>query len=206
MKSSLLRSLSLFTALCLSAVGVLHASVENGAPAPAFSLPDASGQSVSLADFKGKYVVLEWVNPGCPFVKKFYEPGAMQRFQSQAQELGAVWLAVNSTEPGHRDYLDAAATAAFLKANKVAATAWLLDPQGTVGQAYGARTTPHLFLISPEGKVVYQGAIDSVKSTDSADIAGATNHILKALEAALAGKPIDPAQTRPYGCSVKYAQ
>jgi len=181
----------------------LSAAVSNGDMAPDFTLTDVTGKEVSLSDFKGKHVVLEWANPACPFVVKFYEPGKMQEFQAQAMDKGIVWLSINSTNPDHGDYLSDEASVKWAKKNGVKST-WLKDPAGTVGKAYGARTTPHMFLIDPEGKVVYQGAIDSIRSTSSADIDKATNYVFAAITAQVAGEPIENAQTRPYGCSVKY--
>ena len=175
-----------------------------GQPAPAFTATDVTGKAVSLADFKGRHVVLEWVNPGCPYVQKHYGAANMQGTQKAAVDQGVVWLAVSTTARDHVDYKAPADLAAWMKSNKAAATATLMDPDGTVGRAYGARTTPHLYVINPAGTLVYAGAIDSKPTANPADIAGATNHVKQALAESLAGKPVSVASTRPYGCSVKY--
>ncbi|MFN7727367.1 MAG: thioredoxin family protein [Rubrivivax sp.] len=176
-----------------------------GQPAPAFTAKDSSGKTVSLADFKGKHVVLEWTNPGCPFVQKHYSGGNMQATQAAATAQGVVWLTINSTHVGASDYKAPAAMAAWMQQQKAAATATLMDEAGTVGRAYGARTTPHLYVIDPAGKLVYAGAIDSRASSNPAHIASSTNHVKVALGEALAGKPISLPSTTPYGCSIKYA-
>lgn len=175
-----------------------------GQPAPAFSATDVAGKSVSLADFKGKHVVLEWVNPGCPFVVKHYGSGNLPGTQKQATAQGVVWLAVNSTAPEHGDYLKPAELAAWMQQHKSAATHTLMDESGRIGRAYGARTTPHMYVIDPKGTLVYAGAIDSKPTANPADIATATNHVKVALAETLAGKPVSLAQTRAYGCSIKY--
>jgi peroxiredoxin len=176
-----------------------------GQAAPAFSATDTSGKTVQLADFKGKHVVLEWVNPGCPFVQKHYNSANMQATQQAAAAKGVVWLAVNSTATTHSDYLAPAALASWMANHKAAATATLMDADGRIGRAYGARTTPQMVLIDPTGKLLYAGAIDSKASANVADIKTATNHVNAALAEALAGKAVTVAQTQPYGCSVKYA-
>lgn len=181
----------------------LSAAVDNGDKAPGFTLQDVDGKSISLSDYPGKTVVLEWINPGCPFVRKFYTNGDMGAFQEKAAEMGVVWLAINSTNPDHRDYLTPEASAKWATEHGFEAT-WLMDPEGTVGQAYGARTTPHMFIIDPSGKVVYQGAIDSIRDADPDSIDQATNYVMEALSAMKEGKDIPDDQTRPYGCSVKY--
>jgi len=193
----------LFVLMLSAGISGLSAGVKNGAEAPDFTLQSASGETVSLSDFKGKYVVLEWTYAGCPFVKKFYNVGAMQKFQQQGQEMGAVWLSIDSTNPDSGGYLNVAATQAYLKEKSVHST-YLMDTEGTVGKAYGAKRTPHCFIINPEGKVIYQGAVDSESSADSADIEGATNYVLEGLKEAMAGKPLTKSETRPYGCGVKY--
>jgi peroxiredoxin len=199
-----LLGLACAASLALAGTSAL-ANATVGQPAPAFTLKDASGKTVSLADFKGKHVVLEWVNPGCPFVVKHYSGGNMQATQSGATAKGAVWLAVNSTATDARDYREPAAMQAWMQQQKAAATATLMDADGKMGRAYGARTTPHMFIINPAGLVVYAGAIDSIASANAADIPKATNHVNAALAESLAGKPVTVASTRPYGCSVKYS-
>lgn len=175
-----------------------------GQAAPAFTLPDANGTTQSLAAFKGKWVVLEWVNPECPFVGKHYGSGNMQKLQKTYTAKGVVWLSIDSSAPGRQGYMDAARAAVFVTQRSSSPTAFLLDPQGTVGRAYGAKTTPHMFIVSPEGKLVYNGAIDDKPSTDTADIAGARNHVQAALDEAMAGRPVSTASSQPYGCPVKY--
>lgn len=190
--------------LALAATAAL-ATASVGQPAPAFTAVDTSGKTLSLADFKGRHVVLEWVNPGCPYVAKHYGSANMQGTQRQAVARGVVWLAINSTASEHGDYKTPAALARWMQGHQAAATATLMDADGRVGRAYGARTTPQLFLIDPQGTLVYAGAIDDKPSSNPADVAGATNHVQVALAEALAGRPISKATTRPYGCSVKYS-
>ncbi len=176
-----------------------------GQAAPAFTATDTSGKRVSLADFKGKHVVLEWVNPGCPYVVKHYSSANMQSTQKEATAKGVVWLAINSTATDHGDYKAPTALAQWMQGQKAAASATLMDADGKVGRAYSARTTPHLYIVDPQGVLVYAGGIDNKASSNPADIATATNHVKVALGEALAGKPIAVATTRPYGCSVKYS-
>ena len=192
------------TALAWSAAAAL-ASATVGQAAPAFTAVDTSGKTVSLADFKGKHVVLEWVNPGCPFVVKHYNSANMQGTQKEAAAKGVVWLAINSTATDATDYKAPAAMAQWMQGHKAAATATLMDADGKVGKAYGARTTPHMYINNPAGTLVYAGAIDSKPSSNPADISSATNHVKVALAETLAGKPVSTATTKPYGCSVKYA-
>lgn len=181
----------------------LFAAVENGQVAPGFTLEDLEGNSVSLSDYAGKVIVLEWINPGCPFVRKFYDNKDMPAFQKAAAEMGVIWLAINSTNPDHRDYMNREVASKWASENGLEAT-WLVDPDGTVGKVYGARTTPHMYIIGKDGKIAYQGAIDSVRDAKPSSIAGATNYVMDALKALDAGEEIPDAQTRPYGCSVKY--
>ena len=177
----------------------------NGRPAGNFRLTDASGKTVQLSQFRGRPVVLEWNNPGCPYVKKHYGSGNMQRTQAQAVGQGAVWLTINSGAPGKQGHMSGAEARAFVAGAKAAPTHYLLDPNGVVGRGYGAKTTPHLYLIDAGGVLRYQGAIDDRPTADVADIAGARNHLLQALGEVKAGKAVSVAETRPYGCSVKYA-
>jgi len=192
------------TALALAAAGAM-ASATVGQAAPAFTAVDTAGKAVSLADFKGKHVVLEWVNPGCPFVVKHYDSSNMQGTQKEAAAKGVVWLAINSTATEAKDFMAPAAMSKWMQGHKAAATATLMDPDGKVGKAYGARTTPHMYIINPAGMLVYAGAIDNKPSSNIADIASATNHVKMALAETLAGKPVSTATTKPYGCSVKYS-
>ena len=185
-----------------SVTGLL--AVESGTPAPDFTLQSGAGETISLSQYRGQYVVLEWTNHKCPFVKKFYREGHMQALQKQLTEDGAVWLQVISSAPGKSGYLSASAAEALRTEKGHQSTALLLDYEGTVGRAYDARTTPHIFLIGPEGKLLYQGAIDSVASTQTADIEAAENYLLAAYRSAQAGDPVKKSATKPYGCGVKY--
>jgi peroxiredoxin len=204
-RSSLAVALVAFAAAA-AATTTAHANpAAVGQAAPSFTAVDTSGKTVSLADFKGKHVVLEWVNPGCPFVVKHYGSGNLPATQKEAAAKGVVWLAVNSTAADHGDYKAPAALASWMKQQGAAATHTLMDADGKVGKAYGARTTPHMYVIDPKGTLVYAGAIDSKPTANPADIATATNHVKAALAETLAGKPVTVAQTRPYGCSVKYS-
>jgi hypothetical protein len=191
-------------------IGTLHAgpataSATVGQLAPAFTAQDTAGKSVALADFKGRTVVLEWVNPGCPYVQKHYHSGNLPGTQKEATARGVVWLAVNSTAADHGDYLAPAALAQWMQQQHAAATATLMDADGRIGRAYGARSTPHLFVIDAAGTLVYAGAIDSKPTANPADIASATNYVKAALADTLAGKPVSTSATRAYGCSVKYS-
>ncbi len=175
-----------------------------GAVAPDFSLTDAAGKTQSLSQYKGKYVVLEWFNPDCPFVKKHYGSGNMQKLQAEYTGKGVVWLTIDSSAPGFEGSLTPEQATKVVTEQKVKSTAVLLDPEGKAGKSYGARNTPHMFVVSPEGKIVYEGAIDSKPSPNPADIAGATNYVKVALDESMSGKPVSQSSTRPYGCSVKY--
>jgi peroxiredoxin len=175
-----------------------------GGSAPDFSLTDAKGKAHSLTDFKGKYVVLEWFNPECPFVKKHYGSGNMQKLQQEFTNKGVVWLTIDSSAPGLEGNLTPEQASNTINSWKTHQTALLLDPEGKAGRAYGAKNTPHMFVISPEGKIVYEGAIDSKPSPNPSDIPNSTNYVKVALEESLAGKPVSNPNTKPYGCSVKY--
>jgi peroxiredoxin len=175
-----------------------------GDSAPAFTATDSHGQQHSLAEYKGKFVVLEWTNQGCPFTKKHYESGNMQSLQKSWTAKGVVWLTVLSSAPGEQGYQTATEENDYLQRTKASPTAALLDPSGQLGHLYGARTTPHIFIINPQGQLIYEGAIDDHPTTDPSSIAGATNYVTVALEQAISGKPVTTASTRPYGCSVKY--
>jgi peroxiredoxin len=175
-----------------------HAHAELGKAAPAFELQDHNGNTVTLAELKGKVVVLEWFNEGCPFVVKFYKEGHMNQWAKAYADKGVVWLAVNSTNTATQE------------SNAKIAKEWnidrpiLNDAAGVVGDLYEAKTTPHMYIINAEGELVYRGAIDSKRSTDTADIASATNYVAQALDEVLAGKAVSKAETDSYGCSVKY--
>ncbi len=175
-----------------------------GSPAPAFTLTDTRGKQHNLADFKGKHVVLEWVNFGCPFVKKHYESGNMQSTQKKAVDKGVVWLSVCSSAEGKQGHMDAADWNEEIADRKLASTAVLIDESGAVGKTYGAKTTPHMYIVNPDGVLIYKGAIDDKPTTNKDSIAGARNHVLAALDESMAGKPVSTASTTPYGCSVKY--
>jgi peroxiredoxin len=191
------------TMLSLSAAGV-WATPSVGQPAPAFSLTDTAGKTVQLADFRGRHVVLEWVNPGCPYVRKHYNSANMQGTQKEVTAQGVMWLAINSTENASADYLAPAQLGRWMQTQQATATHTLMDEDGTVGKAYGARTTPHMYIIDPAGKLIYAGGIDSVPSSRIDDIKTAVNYVRQVVREALAGQPIRAATTRPYGCSIKY--
>lgn len=176
-----------------------------GQPAGNFRLTDMDGRNVALSDFRGRTVVLEWHNPGCPFVRKHYDSGNMQRTQAAAVAGGAVWLTINSGAPGKQGHLSPAEAKGQYAKDGSKATRYLLDPRGVVGKGYGAKTTPHLYIVDPAGRLVYQGGIDDRPTANAADIAGARNHVTAALAELKAGKPVSVAESRPYGCSVKYA-
>lgn len=191
-------------ALALAWTSAATAQSAIGAPAPGFTLPDTRGEFHGLADYAGKIVVLEWTNPDCPFVKKHYGAKNMQALQEKYTGQGVIWLTVCSSAPGKQGHYSAADWGPILAGQGSAATALLLDSDGQVGLAYGAKTTPHLFVIDAAGNLAYAGAIDDQPSTDAADIPGARSYISEALDALLAGTPVPLAQTTPYGCSVKY--
>ena len=176
-----------------------------GKPAPNFKLADANGKPVSLSDFRGRVVVLEWNNPGCPFVKKHYGSGNMQRTQAAAAKDGVVWLTINSGAPDKQGHMNGAEAKAFLAQSGARPAAYLLDPSGVAGKAYDARTTPHMYVVNKAGTLVYAGGIDDKPTADPADIKGARNHVLAALSELKAGKPVSVPTSRPYGCSVKYS-
>lgn len=178
--------------------------VRVGDPAPNFTATDSQGKAESLSQFKGKYVVLEWHNQGCPFTKKHYVSGNMQSLQKEWTAKGVVWFTVISSAPGQQGYQTPSEENSYLAEMHAAPTAVLLDADGRVGHLYSAKTTPQMIVISPEGKVIYDGAIDDKPTPDVNDIKSANNYVNDALTAAMAGKPVNPAFTRPYGCSVKY--
>ena len=192
-------------AAALAITAPLLAAQATGAPAGNFRLNDASGKVVELAAFKGKTVVLEWHNPGCPFVQKHYSSGNMQKTQAAARAGGAVWLTINSGAPGKQGYMTGPEAQKLVAAQGIKASHYLLDPKGVVGRGYGAKTTPQMVVIDPRGAVVFQGGIDDKPTSNPADIAGARNHVLAALGELKAGKPVSMKETRSYGCSVKYS-
>jgi len=205
----------LFYAICGGALLGLTVSAKNegvgfgaakvGEAAPNFTLTGGDGKEHSLADYKGKFVVLEWTNPQCPFVHKFYDSNAMQKLQKEETAKGVVWLRINSSAEGKEGYQTPMDIAAYEETHHVASTASLLDPEGKVGHMYGARSTPHMFVIDARGVLVYAGGIDNKPSPNPEDIASAKNYVTSALDEAMAGKPVSVPTARPYGCSVKYA-
>jgi len=200
---NLLRRLLIASPLLATAL-VVQANATVGQPAPAFAAVDAAGKPVNLADFKGRTVVLEWVNPGCPFVKKHYGAGNMQGTQKAASADGVVWLTVSSTNPSASDYKKPAELDAWMKSQGAAALT-VMDDDGRNGKAWGAKTTPHLYIVDAKGMLAYAGAIDSIPSANPADIAKATNYVSQALAEIKAGKPVSKTSSTPYGCSVKYS-
>lgn len=174
------------------------------APAPDFTLLDSNGNEHSLSDFKGKYVVVEWINFGCPFVKKHYNSGNMQSLQKKYTGKNVVWLSICSSAEGKQGYFGNEEINEQLKDKAAAMTAYLIDESGKVGHMYNAKTTPHMYIVNPEGILVYAGGIDDKASTDEDDIETATNYVSTALDALMAGKEIADKVTKPYGCSVKY--
>lgn len=195
---------TLLAASLVTLAATAQAAPAVGQAAPDFTLKDASGKTVKLSDFRGKHVVLEWTNPGCPYVRKHYNSGNMPATQQEAMDKGVVWLAINSTERDSGDYLAPAQLAAWKAERKSKPSAILMDEEGTVGRAYGARTTPHMYIVNPQGQLVYAGGIDSIPSSNPDDIKRATNYVKQAVGELLAGKPVSQAATRPYGCSIKY--
>src|SRR6059058_1283208 len=196
----------ILTAITAFASGVLYAAdvPPVGGAAPDFSAPDANGKTQSLSQYKGKYVVLEWFNPECPFVKKHYGSDNMQKLQREYTGKGVVWLTIDSNAPGTEGNLSPDQAQKVMNSWKTKMTALLLDPESKVAKLYGAKNTPNMVIINPEGKIVYQGAIDSKASPNPADIPASTNYVKNALEESLAGKPVSNPTTKPYGCSVKY--
>jgi peroxiredoxin len=175
-----------------------------GQAAPGFMLVDSNGKKQSLSDYKGKVVVLEWTNFDCPFVHKWYGSGNMQKVQADAVSKGVVWLSINSSAPGNQGFFEGPDLTNRIAKEGSKATAYLLDPKGTVGKSYGAKTTPNMFVINKDGVLVYEGAIDSIKSADAEDIAKSENYVKAAVDATLAGKPVATPKTEPYGCGIKY--
>ena len=177
---------------------------KTGALAGNFRLNDANGKVVELAQFRGRTVVLEWTNPGCPFVQKHYVSGNMQRSQAAAIAQGAVWLTINSSAPGKQGHMTGPEAQKLVAAQKIRSSHYLLDPKGVVGRGYAARTTPHMFVIAPDGILVYQGGIDDKPTANRADVATARNFVSAAIADVAAGRPVAVKEARPYGCSVKY--
>jgi len=175
-----------------------------GSAAPDFSTPDTSGKTHSLSQYKGKYVVLEWFNPECPFVKKHYGSDNMQKLQQEYTGKGVVWLTIDSNAPGTEGNITPDQAQKIMASWKTKQTALLLDPESKVARSYGAKNTPNMVVINPEGKIVYEGAIDNKATPNPADIPNSTNYVKAALDESLAGRPVSNPTTKPYGCSVKY--
>jgi len=194
---------SLYFAACLL-LAIPTIALTPGSQAPDFKGIDSNGKTHALSQYRGKYVVLEWANKGCPYDQKHYLSGSMEALQKQWTARGVIWLSVVSSAPGEQGFMTAAEENQYLRTMKASPTAALLDPEGTIGRLYEAKTTPHMFVIDPDGKLLYQGAIDDKPTTDQADLKGARNYLNDALGAAMAGKPVPVSTTRPYGCSVKY--
>jgi len=199
------KTLLLSALTCLTSAALFAAdSPPVGSAAPEFSVPDSKGKTQSLSQYKGKYVVLEWFNPDCPFVKKHYGGGNMQKLQEEFTSKGVIWLSVDSSASGKEGNLSPEQAEKKMSELKAHSTALLLDQDGKAGKAYGAKNTPHMFVINPEGKIIYEGAIDSKATPNPADIPNSTNYVKAALDEALAGKPVTTSISKPYGCSVKY--
>ena len=196
-------ALAVATGLTLAAPAAF-ANVAAGQAAPEFALADIQGKPQKLSAYRGKYVVLEWFNSECPFVQKHYESGNMQSLQKKYGDKGVVWLTVNSTSPESSNYRDAARSQQIVKDWKINSTALMLDADGKVGQAYGARTTPHMWVIDPSGKVIFVGGIDDKATFRAADVKDARNFVAAALDESMAGKAVSVSAATPYGCSVKY--
>jgi peroxiredoxin len=196
---------ALFVSACLAGASTLaSATAQPGQQAPAFALTSVDGKKVSLADFKGKYVVLEWVNPECPYVRRHYDTGNMPELQKELATKGVVWLAVNSSSQSSGEFTPPEQMAKWIAAKGGAPRATLIDKDGKVGRLYGARTTPHMYLIDPQGKLIYAGAIDDKRWANAEETKNARNHVRAALTESMSGKPVSVAATSPYGCSVKY--
>ena len=198
------RSLLLGSAAVAFAPAAAFASSDLGKPAPAFSATDSNGKSWSLAELKGKVVVLETTNHDCPYVRKHYSSTNMQTQQREAAAKGVVWLTVASSAPGQEGFVSAAQANELTKTRNAAPAAFLLDPQSKIARAYGATVTPHMYIIDASGVLVYKGGIDSIPSSNVADVPKATQYVRVALDQVLAGKPVTEASTRPYGCTLKY--
>jgi peroxiredoxin len=200
MKKTLIASAILAASLSTGA----FAAATVGQAAPDFTLTDVNGKTVKLSDFKGKNVVMEWHNPGCPFVQKHYNTSNMQNLQNKYDAKETVWLTVNSTEAGHQDYMSNDKLNGYLAEKKATPDAYMTDADGKVGKSYGAKTTPHMYVINPAGMVVYAGAIDDKSGAKQEEVKTAKNFVVAALDDLKAGKPVATASTQPYGCSIKY--
>lgn len=204
MKKHLFLFSAILSFICFSFISLSTHAVQIGESAPTFTLKGHDGKDYQLSQFKGKWVVLEWYNQGCPFVKKHYETGNMQGLQKKYTDQGVVWLNVISSAEGKQGYVSPSDASKLFVSEKFNSSALLLDPQGTVGKSYEAQTTPHMYIINPQGQLVYQGAIDDKPSTDTKDIQGAKNYISLALDSGMKGEKIKISKTKAYGCGVKY--
>jgi len=203
MKRSTLAILTVLAAVLI--LPLLISATKVGDPAPAFTATGSDGKSYKLADYRGKYVVLEWHNNGCPYTRKHYESGNMQKLQKEWTGKGVVWFTVISSAPGTQGFVTADQENAYMSKMHATPTAALLDPNGDLGHMYDAKTTPHMIVIGPTGNIIYDGAIDDHPTPDQSDIASSKNYVDLALQDAMSGKPVEAATTHPYGCSVKYA-
>jgi peroxiredoxin len=199
-------AMAMTAALMVSASAVAREAVQPGKPAPGFSATDSGGKPVSLEAFKGKPVVIEWTNHDCPFVRKHYDSGTMQKLQKDTAGKGVVWLTVVSSAPGQQGHVEGIEADKLTADRKAAPTAVVLDPKGDLGRLYGATVTPHMFVIDANGTLAYMGAIDDKASANPSTLADARPYAREAIDAVLKGKPVVTASTRPYGCSIKYAE
>jgi peroxiredoxin len=200
-----MKKFGLWIAMTVAALALPAWAVRVGEKAPDFTVTDSNGVSHALSQYAGKYVVLEWHNNGCPYVRKQYNSGNMQKLQKEWTARGVVWLTVISSAPGMQGYVTAEQENAYLKQMNAAPTAALLDPTGKLGHLYDAKTSPQMFVIDPSGNLIYDGAIDNQPTPDPSSVAGALNYVSQALTEAMAGKRVSIETSRPYGCSVKYA-
>ncbi|MEH6702511.1 redoxin domain-containing protein [Parasphingorhabdus sp.] len=198
-------ALATATIAAIALASPLAAAQRTGAAAQDFKLTDVNGKTVQLSQFRGKTVVLEWHNPGCPFVSKHYNSGNMQMTQKAALQQGAVWLTINSGAKGKQGHMTGSEAKTLIAKQNIQSSNYLFDSKGLVGKAYGAKTTPHMYIIDGAGTLVYQGGIDDKPTANPADIKVARNHVLAALGEIKSGKKVSVAHSRPYGCSVKYA-
>ena len=195
---------SVFYFLLVLTTPLVISAAKAGQPAADFTGTASNGQAYHLADYRGKFVVLEWHNNGCPYTRKHYSSGNMQNLQKQWTAQGVVWFTILSSAPGKQGYMDASGENKYMTTMGAAPTAALLDPTGAIGHLYDAKTTPQMIVINSQGVIIYDGAIDNRDTDNVKDIPGATNYVNLALSQAMAGKPVETAATRPYGCSVKY--
>ena len=199
-----LPSLSKAAILCLAAISLSAGAIRVGDAAPDFTGTDSNGQTHKLSEYRGKYVVLEWTNNGCPYTRKHYTSGNMQNLQKEWTAKGVVWLTILSSSPGAQGYMTGSDENAYIQKVHASPTAALLDPTGALGHEYDARTTPDMYVVDPSGKLIYAGAIDDHPTPDPSDIPNSKNYVSSALSEAMSGQQVAVSYTRPYGCSVKY--